>query len=218
MRTLKAIFIIFFIFFTRLVISQQNQSLDWEKININGVGSIMFPSSMEIQKGKFREYVNNGKKEFISIDSSQITIQQKGLNEGTKESFQRYARIILKTRYGLKGDFKKLNFNDDDIFEAELKEFNSKQLTDQKQKLEMFGGKLIDWVPAKFEVINGLSCVHICYSRQLNENPIVLVNEYLFYNNDRFHSLTMSYRISDSEFWKSEFDQVLKSFRITNVR
>lgn len=219
MSNFKRLLVVFYsVIFFGISFCQQNNSVTWQKINISGFGSFEFPSTMEIQKGLFREYVNNGLKDLFAIDSSQITFQQYGLNEGNNESFKRFARIILKTRFGAKGDFKKLDFKNDEIFEKQLKELNSTQMLEQKQKLEMAGGKLVDWIPAKYEIINGFSCVHICYSRQLNNNPIVMVNEYLFYNNDRFHSLTMSYRVSETEYWKSDYEGVLKSVKINMIK
>jgi hypothetical protein len=40
---------------------------------------------------------------------------------------------------------------------------------------------------------------------------------YYFQNYDRMHSLTLSYRISEAEYWKNDFATILKSFRLTNI-
>ena len=64
---------------------------------------------------------------------------------------------------------------------------------------------------------NGMSCIHIYYKRQFQNEPIVLVHIYYFQNYDRMHSLTLSYRISEADYWKNDFATILKSFRLTNI-
>ena len=54
--------------------------------------------------------------------------------------------------------------------------------------------------------------------RQLNNNPYVIVHVYCFHNYDREHTLTLSYRLSEENYWKSDFAKILNSFRITNIK
>jgi hypothetical protein len=68
------------------------------------------------------------------------------------------------------------------------------------------------------EKINGVSCIHIGYKRQLHDKPFVLVHIYYFHNNDRVHALTLSYRLSEVDYWREDFAKILKSFRITTIR
>ncbi|MDR1346951.1 MAG: hypothetical protein LBJ63_00755 [Prevotellaceae bacterium] len=77
--------------------------------------------------------------------------------------------------------------------------------------------KIIEWYHLKIEVINGMSCIHISYQRQLKDNAFVLVQTYIFHNYDRMHSLTLSYRLSEENYWKSDFTKILNNFRITNI-
>jgi uncharacterized protein Usg len=87
-----------------------------------------------------------------------------------------------------------------------------------QQSFRGTGLKLVEWYPLKMEKINGMSCIHISYKRQLQDSPFVLVHTYIFHNNDRGHTFTLSYRLSEIEYWQSDFDAILKSFRITNIR
>lgn len=190
--------------------------IGWQRIYIKNVGSFDLPPTMEIQKGKFKEFVDQVKN-IQGYDAAQITAQQNGLNKGNSKGFEKYARVMIETQYGKAGDFDKINF-DMTEFQAQINEFNSGFKQQIQQSFSGTGQKLIDWYPLKIEKTNGMSCFHITYKRQLADNPIVLVNVYFLSNSDRQHTLTLSYRVSESEYWKSDFAQILKSFRITNIK
>jgi hypothetical protein len=189
----------------------------WERIYIKNVGSFDLPPTMEVQKGKYKEFVDQIKK-IKGFDASQLTAQQKGLNEFGKEGFEKYARVMVETTFGSPGDFEKFNFNLAEITQADIAELNTIYKQQIQQGFLGTGLKLIEWYPLKVEKVNGVSCIHISYKRQLQDKPFVLVHIYYFHNNDRMHNLTLSYRLSEADYWKSDFATILKSFRITNIR
>lgn len=189
----------------------------WERIYIKNVGSFDLPPTMEVQKGKYKEFVDEIKK-IKGFDATQLTAQQKGLNEFGKEGFEKYARVMIETTFGSVGDFEKLNFNIATYTQADISELNTTYKHQIQQSFIGTGLKLIEWYPLKLEKVNGISCIHISYKRQLQDKPFVLVHIYYFHNNDRMHSLTLSYRLSEVDYWKSDYATILKSFRITNIR
>lgn len=189
----------------------------WERIYIKNVGSFDLPPTMEVQKGKYKEF-NDEVRKIKGFDATQITAQQKGLNEFGKEGFEKYARVMLETAFGSTGDFEKLNFSISEYTQADIAELNTIYKQQLQQSFYGTGLKLIEWYPLKLEKVNGMSCIHISYKRQLQDKPFVLVHIYYFHNNDRMHNLTLSYRLSEADFWKANFATILKSFRITNIR
>lgn len=189
----------------------------WERIYVKNVGSFDLPPTMEVQKGKYKEF-NDELRKIKGFDATQITAQQKGLNEFGKEGFEKYARIILETTFGATGDFENLNFNISEYTQADIAELNTIFKQQFQQSFYGTGLKLIEWYPLKLEKVNGMSCFHISYKRQLQDKPFVLVHIYYFHNNDRMHILTLSYRLSEADYWKADFATILKSFRITNIR
>lgn len=189
----------------------------WERIYIKNVGSFDLPPTMEVQKGKYKEF-NDEIRKIKGFDATQITAQQKGLNEFGKEGFEKYARVMLETTFGSTGDFEKLNFNISEYTQADIAELNTIYKQQLQQSFYGTGLKLIEWYPLKLEKVNGMSCIHISYKRQLQDKPYVLVHIYYFHNNDRMHNLTLSYRLSEADYWKASFATILKSFRITNIR
>jgi hypothetical protein len=189
----------------------------WSRVNIINVGSFDIPETMEVQKGKYKESMDATKR-IKGYDVSQITIQQKGLNEYKKNSFERYARVIVKTDFGQKGEFEKINFNISQLTQTDIIQLNNTFKQNIKLGLESANLKLIEWSPIRIEKVNGMSCFHVIYKRQMQSKPIVLVHLFMFHNNDRLHTFTLSYRLSESDYWKNDFSTIIKSIRITNIR
>jgi hypothetical protein len=189
----------------------------WQRIYIENVGSIDLPPTMEIQNESMKEAIYKP----FNMKIPQFIAQTKGTNENPKIGFERYARVMIETEIGNFGDYEKLDFN--------IYQFSKKDITELdmiiKQHVQQewsanprIGMKLIEWYPIKIEKINEMSCLHTSWIRQTHNNPVVLEHAYLFYNNDRFHRLSIFCNLSYSDYWKADFADILKSFRITNIR
>lgn len=196
--------------------------IEFDNYLLSGIGSISIPNTMELQSGQYKE-INDKIEEKVAekfkyeITGNMIVFQQKGLNELEKKSFTTYARIMLDTDIGKPGDFQKANTK------IALTSSEIKELSDElkQEVLTGFKGtalKLIDWYSCSFALISGKQCLKISYKRQLADNPPVLVDIYRFQNNDRLHSLTIAYRVSDYETVKSIFNKTINSFKLTNIR
>lgn len=194
----------------------QNLKIGWNRQYIKDVGFIDVPASMELMSGTYKEFNNQILKQ-LEIEAPQVIFQQKGLNDYSSETFKHYVRVILETQVGKLGEFEKLNFNPTKITNSELNELNQFFKEKTTSDLNSIHQNIISWYPIKIEKINGMCCLHVSYQRRLNDNPIVLVNTYIFQNHDRIHSLTLSYRMNETEIWKDDLDTILKSFRITNI-
>lgn len=188
-------------------------SANWERIYIKNTGSFDLPPTMEIQKGKYQKFIDEIKKT-EGYDVTQITAQQKGLNTFSEADFERYARVMLETKYDSPNGFEALNFNIFKYPKAYINELNTVYKDQISQNLHNTSQKLMEWQPVKLERVNGMSCIHVSYHHQLNNNPEVLVHMYIFQNSDRVHTLTLSYRVSEASYWESDFKTILKSFRI----
>jgi hypothetical protein len=193
---------------------------DWERIYVQDMGSFDLPPSMEIQDGTMKILSQEINRKFGIMGPSSLILQPKGHNELDLNSFQTYSRILIKTTIGIYGDFDKIDFNIKQYNANDLKQFDilyNQQFTSATINVGM---KLIKWYPLALETLNGMSIIHMKYLRDTikeGESP-VLVNVYYIHNNDRIHSLTMSYRITDENYWKPFFDAFLASFRISNIR
>ncbi|MFW5804827.1 MAG: tetratricopeptide repeat protein [bacterium] len=188
----------------------------WERIYIKDLGSFDLPPTMEVQDGYYKELIDD-MKNIKGYNVSKLIAQQKGLNALSDSASEKYARIMVTTDHGTPGDFRKLDYDINQFNENEIIELNKAFKDRIKLSLNRNNIKIIKWYPLKFEKINGMSCMHIKYIRQLNGNPDVLVNKYMFSNFDRGHELMISYRITEENYWKSDLEKVLNSFRISNI-
>jgi len=199
-----------------------SQSTDFENYRIIEVGSISIPNNMEIQSGNYKKLSETYQKEMskkfgYEVSDNRIVFQQKGLNDLEKQGLASYVRVILETEIGNFGDFDKLT-NKLTATSQEISDISKEFKSQIQQSFAGTGLKLITWYGVSIVTINGRTALKISYLRQLNDKPYVVVNMYRFQNNDRLHSLTLSYRQSDEATWKPLLTKIANSFTITNVR
>jgi len=195
---------------------------EWKRIKIKDVGTIDLSPKLEIQGGKYKELkleiINELEKiwGFNYLDNKLI-LQPKGVNDINETSTNKYCRIIVETTINAPNDYQKLN-EKIVISAIELQEFNNEIKKQVEQNFMNTPLKVVEWYPAKIIEINGMPCFQTNFTRRLKDNPLVFVNTYRFFNNDRIHSLTISYRISEKDYWSSTVENTLSSFRITNIK
>lgn len=206
-------------FFTTLTFSQ---STDFDNYRILEVGSISIPNNMEIQSGNYKKiseiYQKEISKKFgYEVSDNRVVFQQKGVNDLDKQALATYVRVILETDIGNFGDYEKLSTK---LIATpqEISDISKEFKTQMQQSFAGTGMKLITWYGVSIVTINGRTALKISYLRQLNDKPFVVVNMYRFQNNDRLHTLTLSYRQSDEATWKPLLTKIANSFIITNMR
>jgi hypothetical protein len=196
----------------------------WQRIQLNGIGSIDIPPTMEIQSGEYREIADSLKPKIAkstgraSTPKYDIIIQQKGLNDLNRGNSRHYARVMIDTVFGNDDDFDSLYFNLNKYDAVYINELNKSSRSILVSGFTGTGLKLVNWLPLKVETINGMSCIHISYIRQLYNNPIVVVNVYMFQNVNRMNTLTMAHRVDEQDKWEDDFAAILASFRINKAR
>lgn len=193
-------------------------SFNWSKsslklISIKNLGEMLVPSNLEVQEGSYKEM--NKKLSMIygyEYDADKLVLQQKGLNEEKPDSKRTYVRVLFSTFQGKPGDFgtykKRTQLSISDL--NELNTFYKGQI--EKQLLD--GTKLIKWNGVTTKFINNVNCIVISYERQLSDNPIVTVEQYIIENNDKIHSIVASYRKKETPKWKPVIEDILNSLKI----
>lgn len=194
----------------------------WNRIKINEIGTIDLPPEMEIQSRNYKQRTKsyeNIMKDYWDIQFNEpvLTFQPKGSNSINIESLSKYARVMYETIYGSECEFQHLN-EKISITKRELQNLDvelREQLSSEVKKTSI---QLIEWFPVKITEVNGMPALNISYIRQFKNEPLVNVNIYRFQNCDKIHSLTLSYRINEQNYWKHTLQEILKSFRITNIK
>lgn len=189
----------------------------WKRIQISDVGTIDLAPELEIQGGKFQELKETVYQYYkIEFDDQKLTLQPKGVNVLNNRSLKNYIRIMLETIDGNLGDFDRIN--EKLIFsEDELSELNNDFRNQINQGFRGTNLKLIEWYDTEVIDLNNMPAIKISYKRQLKEEPHVIVQIFRIQNNDRMHSLTVSYRESEKALWENIITQTLNSFRVTEI-
>ena len=161
--------------------SAQSLKSGWERIYIANVGYIDMPNTMEMPKGSYSRMMNHMYNRY-EVVSPELVFQQKGLSTYSSGAFKKYGRVLLHTIDNPYGDYERLNFNIYSWTTAEKQEINNMLKQTTISDLNSIGHKLIYWYPTKLEKINGMSCIHVKYKRQMGNNPVVIVHQYYFQN------------------------------------
>ena len=170
-----------------------------------------------------------------------LVFQPKGINSDDDDTYlkakSRYARVLVKYEKGKKGDYPRCR---DKISRAELREFNETvkgKYFETVHKLPE-GNFVVDavewkrtgkntskapdentiqqWHDAEAGMVNGIAFITFGYVRKgLNETR-VRVREYRFFNSDESISVTVSYRISESDIWADDLAQIANTFSFMN--
>jgi len=196
-------------------------SISYRKYNINGVGTLTIPNSMELQSPEMQRISDSLEKHTSAVLGIPLLIekaifQQAGLNSYVKSSFETYARVIVGIIPGSKGDY---GTREDvkNATEVELREAGM-AMKASIEKGFIIGStnmKMIAWYGIQRVELKSGTALRYSYLRTVNDNPPVLVNVYRLHYDDRIFSLTLSYRLQDELRWKSTMEGILNSFIIT---
>lgn len=222
---MKNIFLIFFVLISCCLSAQDNQ---WTKYEIGEMGSILVPNTLILRDtssvlGMLFNEMSSSRLEKMNIKISEdiykLTFQPKEDIELNKSSFDKYSRIIVEYNFEKNGflSYKyipnKTELND--IFNYLRK--NVLTTTDLFNHATSSNLKILKWYPIKSDKINNSAYVKISYLRQLNNSPQVKVDVYMFHNTDYYVTITLSYRINESDLWSSDFDTAIKTFKFKKL-
>jgi hypothetical protein len=115
----------------------------FEKIKMSDIGTVLIPSTMELQSGTFKKFSDSVSKDLmkeqgIEITGDNIVFQPKGLNDFKK--LNAYARVIINTTIGRKGEYRKITAK----FAATKRELNEASTIFRKQFEEELNSTLSD--------------------------------------------------------------------------
>lgn len=190
------------------VFNVNSQTTNWETINLSTWGVIKLPPAMEVQNGLYKKLIDSFKNEFL-ITGDRIVFQQKGLNE--LGSFSTYARIIIRTDHANPGDLPKLNQMN--LTQTDISDLNTVYKEDVTTVCNKINAQLIKWTKVTTSSLGGVKCIYFNYTRQLPNNSSTFSEFYIFYNDDKQHTINFEYWSTDSAKWQQEFENCKKTFK-----
>lgn len=196
---------------------------DWITYSFIDFGKIVIPPSLELRHdNSFTELLSDRVNEYfektknIKMNKPSVVFQPKGMDNLEKESYSKYSRIILGYYKGEPGDYYKPNERIE-LTDYELQEIDASFKKEVLAAMPLMDIKLIKWYPLEVVCINYKYCLKSSFDRQMQTNPVVHVDNYYFFNYDELLKLTLSFRIDESELWKSDFTKVLESIEFSNI-
>lgn len=201
-----------------VAVSAQNEM--WETVSIPGICTFQIPPTLEIQKGTYKKINDQFRKIILEIDTTpdRVVAQPKGINDFDPAALKRYCRVIVETERGSRGDYGKLD-EALSLSESELKELDKEMKSQMQQAAAALstakGMKMtiLSWQGTKITRVNGVDALLTTYTRSTNDAPSVLVRMYRIQNNDCLHTITISYRESESNLWAADLDKIIGTFK-----
>ena len=174
------------------------------------LGRILIPSNMKIIKEEMdmKYYDPSGELSKNDDQSKTITFSYDGSMSET------YATIVITTYIQHPGTYERLNSWT--LSPKELQQFDGQAKAANEYPNYQGVDRLITWNGSSVTTVNGYKALKTSYVRQFRNNPFVYVESYIFFNYDRLHTLTLSYRQKDDIIWKPIYAKVLSSFEINN--
>ncbi len=215
---MKLKFLVIYLISTLCLVAMEN---GWRIVDLPSLGTFEIPKSMEVQQGKTKILQDKFYQEIVKlpVNQNRVVIQQGGANDFKKGAFKRYSRIIVETDIGRSGEYENI-YTKILLSKSELQELNSifrKQIKNEAVKLinsnTKVKMKILSWQPVNIVNINGISMIHVNYTRSINGKPSVVVHIYTVQNNDRLHRIIISYRITEASIWKKDLDEVIYRFK-----
>ncbi|UCD22006.1 MAG: hypothetical protein JSW22_08350 [Chloroflexota bacterium] len=192
----------------------------WIRLEIKDIGSIDYPPDLlELPSGDYREFQE---KYYVwyEIPSPFFMLHQVGLNELRLSALREYRRVLFDTDY--LGSWETVSRPNEKytLSQQELADLHGERVNQLRQayaRLKRDGlgsNRIIDTGFVEIAEVNGMFSLLWTYKSQLNNEPVVLVKEYMYQNFDKVHYLTFSYRVQDSDECADVFEKILYSFRL----
>lgn len=185
-----------------------------QKYTIPELGSIEISDALELQTGEVARLVDSTRTSYkVALDHAdyRYVFQQKGLNLGNQEAKKQYCRLNIKTYFEEARSMSDLN----SITPQEILNVSNEYETGLRNQFINTPVKMVKYLGTNVVRINGAPCLRASYTRTINNEDLVMVSIHTFFNTDRVHYITTSYRMKEQDRWKPVLENSLNSLKIT---
>ena len=183
----------------------------WTTVKVDGGIEFQIPPTMEIQSEGYLNVIKEIAPNYYQIHQIQtedgklqrIVAQQKGLNNFEEQARNQYVRAILKftresqTIFPQWGEDLNQYMTIHDLKELD-KSFYNMELPEPNMKFV----KLVQ--NSKIIQVNDISCINAKYETQLGDNPVVINDIYIFFNENRRYIFLTMIRSTEYEYWTAK--------------
>lgn len=180
----------------------------WITVKFNNEVEFQMPPTLEIQSDIYKNRLKELNPRLYELSYPEgrnwIILQQKGLNDRTKEAFNHFVRVFVyiidsKDEYPAFG--KPLGFSNTD-----LRDFENIIVQGEKAKSQENGipiQVLGVTTPAHVVNINGAEFVHMAYDTKSGNNPVANRELYVCLNKKKMYKISMMIRSTERGLWTS---------------
>ncbi len=184
----------------------------WQNVIIPKEVAFQIPPTLEVQsenyKNKLKEVAPKAYEKMYS-NPLKLYVQQKGLNDNNKEAFNQYVRVIIEVIHENDRDFPKWG-EPFSLTQDELNRFEDVFLGFANQQMNQSSMKLIKKKNSSIDKINGTSCIHFSYDTQMNDNPVIYNDVYIFFDKQKIYKVQTMIRSTEYDSWTNTKDDVRK--------
>lgn len=181
---------------------------NWTKYIIKKSFYISIPPTVELRRSN-APYTKELKKRnpYAYLNSrNYVVFQQKGLSNKSHEAYQTYCRIMIDiSKENIGKDLKLTEYRNLTLEEIYTFQNLAKQNLSENAVLSQ---PKVRWV--KIENTYG---IEVEYVRKGANSSSIQVNNYYFFDDNLFATITLSYKLGDIKKWEVDFPNIIKTFK-----
>lgn len=177
---------------------------DWNSYGIANSFSISIPNTLELRHD-YDEYTKLLKNNQLTISNADAVFQQANLANLASEAYDTYCRVIIEHYNFSPGELE--HHNQTSYITTEDKK-NFREMVDA----ELGPYSYVDTPTFQWVDLSGTKALEASYKRTGDKGSVVC-RLYLLPNYDEMVKMIVSYRESDASIWKSDLENIIKTFR-----
>lgn len=181
----------------------------WSSYEIANSFSISIPKTMELRQDS-DQYTMSLKDNYLAINCADAVFQQSGLSILSSEAFNTYCRVIIEYYSFSPGEVER--HNQTSYITAEDKN-NLKEIVDA----ELGPYDYVEMPSYQWISIGDTKAIEVKY-RRTGENGPTVCRLYLLPNYDEMVKMIVAYKEVDSDYWETDMENIVRTFKWNNPR
>lgn len=186
----------------------------WYEVDISGEATFMAPPALEIQAGNYKEKIDAWKRKH-RVDESNVILQPTGVNDGSSEAINNYARVLVNLVTDPSTEFPGCGFDRTSI-KKDVMDILTQSTDEEIAKVRGVGGTVKRVGRTEIYRTSKCAMVHRSYDRKsaLKNKPDVRVHAFMVFGRRSALQITMSYRIDQESYWYPLYKQILETVTV----
>lgn len=191
------------------VITTFSTPSDWTEYKIDNALSISVPNTMELRHD-YDDYTQWMSNNIGLLNSSDAVFKQKNLSSMSSDAYNTYARVLIQ-HYSFSPGEVEHHYESPGLVAEDYR--NLKEMVDDEIKPYTY----IDTPTWHWIDIDGIKAIEGDYRRNGEDGP-VKCKFYLLSNYNEMVKIIVTYREKDGDYWESDLNNIIRTFKWTSPR